>query len=103
MDVMESELARTLAEVPQYKYVQCFGLYGTYEDALQWLKKPESAAKPKIVLSMGSSIGNFSRADAAAFLKKLAGTFGAQDALLIGLDACQESDKVYRAYNDSEG
>jgi len=36
-------------------------------------------------------------------LKKLAGTFGAQDALLIGLDACQESDKVYRAYNDSEG
>ena len=52
---------------------------------------------------LGSSIGNLSRPEAAEFLKGFSTILGEKDAMLIGVDACQERDKVYHAYNDREG
>ncbi len=52
---------------------------------------------------MGSSIGNIDRAEAADFLKEFSKALRDQDSMLIGIDACQESDKVYHAYNDKQG
>ncbi|KAH9820884.1 Histidine-specific methyltransferase, SAM-dependent [Teratosphaeria destructans] len=104
LDLMESELARTLAQVPSYEHVKCSGLHGTYDDGLAWLQRHENAVNPKVIMSIGSSIGNFTRSDAARFLKRFAQALNPSDAfLLIGVDACQEPDRVYRAYNDSEG
>jgi len=100
---MKSELERTLADVPTYKYVKCFGLHGTYDDGLAWMQTPQNAAKPKAILSLGSSIGNFTREEAPAFLAQYMSFLGPRDMLLIGLDACQEPEKVYLAYNDSDG
>jgi uncharacterized SAM-dependent methyltransferase len=59
---MESELERTLAAVPEgaFKHVKCFGLLGTYDDGLEWLKQKKNASRPKIIVSLGSSIGNVS-------------------------------------------
>ncbi|KAJ5328675.1 Methyltransferase domain of unknown function DUF2260 [Penicillium brevicompactum] len=54
-------------------------------------------------MSMGSSIGNFERASAAEFLGGFSKLLAPSDFLLIGLDACKNHDKVFRAYNDSEG
>ena len=51
----------------------------------------------------GSSIGNFPRDEAAAFLRRIAASLGPRDNLLLGVDACQDAEKVYSAYNDSEG
>lgn len=105
LDLMESELERTLAAVPEgtFKHVKCFGLLGTYDDGLDWLKRPENAKRPKTIMSMGSSIGNFPRNEAADFLKQFAAILGDSDSLVIGLDACQQPDRVYRAYNDYKG
>jgi len=103
LDLMKSELERTLADVPTYAYVQCAGLHGTYDDGLVWLQKPQNAGKPKAILSIGSSIGNFTRDEAPGFLGQFVNILGPQDVLLIGLDACQEPSKVYQAYNDSDG
>ena len=52
---------------------------------------------------MGSSIGNFNRTEAADFLKGFSDVLRGQDSMLIGIDACQENDKVYHAYNDKQG
>ena len=52
---------------------------------------------------MGSSIGNINRTEAADFLKELSEVLQGQDSMLIGIDACQESDKVFHAYNDKQG
>jgi uncharacterized SAM-dependent methyltransferase len=52
---------------------------------------------------MGSSIGNFTRHDAAKFLSNFATVLAPGDTLLIGIDACKDSNKVYHAYNDREG
>lgn len=83
--------------------MRCHGLLGTYDDGLAWLKKTANLGRPKCILWMGSSIGNLDRTGAAEFLKGFSGVLRNQDAMLIGIDACQESEKVYRAYNDKQG
>ncbi|RMZ14198.1 hypothetical protein D0864_00247 [Hortaea werneckii] len=103
LDLMEPELERTLAEVPQYQHVKCNGLLGTYDDGLAWLRNSENVNRPKSILSMGSSIGNFTRDEAAGFLRQFAAILGPRDNLMIGVDGCEDPQKVYRAYNDSEG
>ena len=105
LDLSLPELKRTLAAVrpDDYQHVRFRGLYGTYNDGLAWLKLPENVARPKVVLSLGSSIGNFSRPDAESFLRGFSVVLGPDSKMLIGLDACQDEDKVYHAYNDREG
>jgi EasF-like predicted methyltransferase len=104
LDLMHDELVRTLELVPEgtYKYVRCAGLWGTYDDGLAWLKQPKNAARPKAILSMGSSIGNFTPSDAVAFLAEFAAELTPDDLMLIALDGCQDADKVYHAYNDEK-
>ena len=103
LDVNLSELQRTLAAVPKYNHVKCFGLLGTYDDGLVWLKTPHISSRVKIVMSMGSSIGNFDRRDAARFLDNVANAMGESGSILIGIDSCQDSNRVYKAYNDCNG
>ncbi|RDW69485.1 hypothetical protein BP6252_08505 [Coleophoma cylindrospora] len=103
LDLSLTELQRTLANVPPFQYVKCHGLHGTYDDGLDWLKLPEHASRPKVVMSLGSSIGNFHRYEAPAFLKSFAEALQPSDSLLVGLDACDDPKKVYHAYNDHQG
>ncbi|KAL2159435.1 hypothetical protein VTH06DRAFT_2440 [Thermothelomyces fergusii] len=103
LDLSRQELERTLAQLPRYKHVRAHGLLGTYDDGRLWIKDPAVAARQKCILSLGSSIGNFDRREAAAFLKSFADVLGPADAMLIGLDACDDPAKVYHAYNDKEG
>lgn len=105
LDLSQQELERTLAAVPEgtFQNVKCFGLLGTYDDGLAWLKEPVNTDKPKTIISLGSSIGNFDRAEAAQFISKFADILTPTDTMLLGLDACTDADKVYHAYNDREG
>lgn len=102
---MQSELERTLAAVPKnaFKHVVCGGLWGTYDDGLEWLKQPENAKRPKAILSLGSSIGNFTRDEAAGFIAQFAETLKPTDSFILGIDACQDPEQVYNAYNDRHG
>ena len=83
--------------------MRCHGLFGTYHDGLAWMKKATNVGKAKCILWMGSSIGNLDRTEAADFLKSIFEVLQGQDSMLIGIDACQEGDKVYHAYNDKRG
>ncbi|KAL2021332.1 hypothetical protein VTK56DRAFT_7303 [Thermocarpiscus australiensis] len=103
LDLSRQELERTLAQLPHYKHVRAHGLLGTYDDGREWLKEPSNASTQKCILSLGSSVGNFDRSDAAAFIKTFADVLGPGDTMLIGLDACDNPAKVYHAYNDKEG
>ncbi|KAI1142131.1 C-type lectin protein [Hypoxylon sp. FL0543] len=103
LDLSEDELSRTLAQLPTYRHVRCHGLLGTYDDGREWLKNPQISSKRKCVLSLGSSIGNFHRDEAASFLKGFADVLQPADSFLIGLDSCTDPSKVYHAYNDKSG
>ncbi|KAI9694075.1 MAG: hypothetical protein M1822_003346 [Bathelium mastoideum] len=108
LDLDLQELKRTFAEVQSgsttaYTYVKLFGLHGTYDDGLEWLQRAENLARPKTLLWLGSSIGNFTRPEAGEFLQTCAGALGPRDQLVVGVDGCKDPHRVYHAYNDREG
>jgi L-histidine Nalpha-methyltransferase / hercynylcysteine S-oxide synthase len=105
LDLSLSELERTFSKiaVDDFRHVKFSALHGTYDDGLAWLSKTVSPTTPTCVLTLGSSIGNFSRGEAALFLQSFANVLGPADLLLVGLDACQVPERVYRAYNDGQG
>jgi EasF-like predicted methyltransferase len=105
LDLSRLELQRTFAELDlvSYKYVTFNALHGTYRDGLVWLTKPENQSKAKCIVSLGSSIGNFTREEAAKFLSTFRALLGPTDLIIVGLDSCQDPRRVYAAYNDSQG
>lgn len=116
LDLSEPELRRSLEQVPpgMFKHVRCHGLLGTYDDGQRWLQRAENVHRPKCVVSLGSTIGSFSRRDAAEFLFDLGRSLNCKVAalepghaevssLLVGLDACTDEQRVFGAYNDPGG
>lgn len=107
LDLSYVELVRTLSAIPPnaYKHVECFGLLGTYDDGLSWLQSPSphTSDRTKVIMSMGSSIGNFPRNEATEFIAGFAEAIGQDDVMLIGIDGCKDADRVYQAYNDARG
>lgn len=57
----------------------------------------------KVGFFPGSSIGNFSRADAKEFLSRVREQLDDDGALLIGVDMKKDEDVLNRAYNDAAG
>lgn len=105
LDLSLSELQRTFAEVSvdDFNHVGLHGLHGTYDDALAWLKDPQNRKRPTVILTLGSSIGNFDRSAAAEFLTQYSKLLGPSDMLVVGLDGCKDPERVHKAYNDSQG
>jgi len=104
VDLSLPELKRTFSEIPTqgYTHVKCFGLYGTYDHALEWLKSSHVSAKPKTILWLGSSMGNFKRHELPPFLAGFRDALQPGNTMLIGIDSCKDPDRVFHAYNDRE-
>jgi dimethylhistidine N-methyltransferase len=66
---------------------------------------PDLNALPgrKLVLFIGSTIGNFEPAEALAFLQSVHQSLQPGDALLIGFDLIKDADVLHAAYNDAQG
>lgn len=74
---------------------------GDYFKALNKMKLEASAVK--LVLFMGATIGNFTRAEALQFLKKLREELNPSDYLLVGFDLKKNPQTILDAYNDPAG
>jgi len=99
LDVMEKELIKSLESLGSYKNISTHGFWGTYDDGMdQLLTFPKST--PKVILWMGSSIGNLSRQEAQEFLIKLQSKLNINDHLLVGIDLRNSSERLSLAYND---
>ena len=61
------------------------------------------AERPKLVLWLGSNIGNFERSEAAAFLGQVRGTMTSADRLLVGIDLRKDRAVLEAAYDDAQG
>jgi dimethylhistidine N-methyltransferase len=57
----------------------------------------------KLVLFIGSTIGNFEPDEAMAFLKSVHRSLQPGDALLIGFDLIKDAGVLHAAYNDAQG
>ena len=105
LDLSKPELHRTFKELDTstFKYVRFNAFHGTYDDGLAWLSAPEHQDKVNVVMSLGSSIGNFNRTEAAEFLWGFSQSLKPCDIFLIGIDATSDGERIYKAYNDSYG
>lgn len=85
------------AELPGLEVVP---LQGRYRAALKGIKaRPER----KLMLFLGSSIGNFDPPDSAALLRDLRAALSPEDALLLGTDLRKDPALLLPAYDDAQG
>jgi dimethylhistidine N-methyltransferase len=87
-----------LADYPRLDIV---GIAGTYEEGLGAL--PGLGPAPKLILWLGSNVGNFTRPAAAAFLREVRGRMGPRDRFLLGVDLRKDPAVLALAYDDPAG
>lgn len=74
---------------------------GDYFQILGTLKT--SSQRRKILLFLGSNIGNFSRANALEFFRHLRAVMNPDDLLFVGFDLQKDPRVIVRAYDDAQG
>lgn len=72
---------------------------GDYFDTLSRIPSD----KPKLVLFLGSNLGNFEGRSAANFVRKIKQQLAPGDRLILGLDLMKNPKKILAAYNDTTG
>jgi dimethylhistidine N-methyltransferase len=81
--------------------VKTKGLVGEY---LEMLKSViEWSSSPKVILFLGSTIGNLDSNDALTFCKMINSLLSPGDLLFIGFDLKKDPDTILAAYNDKQG
>ena len=80
-------------------------IHGDYTHVLAsaQLDNPESEGARKVIMFLGSNLGNYTESQALAFLRLIRGTMRRNDALLIGLDLQKDPDIIRAAYDDAGG
>jgi dimethylhistidine N-methyltransferase len=94
LNLLEKDLAKELPNV-SVKTQQ-----GDYFEVLANLSKSK---KPKIILFLGSNIGNMTDNLATQFIYNLGDNLQTGDKLLLGVDLIKSKQIVLPAYNDSKG
>lgn len=76
-------------------------LHGDYFQVLNALNKKSD--QRKVIMFLGSNIGNFATGQATGFLASMANNLNQGDKLLIGIDLKKDPQVILKAYNDPEG
>lgn len=80
--------------------VNVLPIQGTYFEALKEIKHRKNR---KVILFLGSNIGNLEHDQAVGFMKKIQQLMQPNDLLLIGFDQKKNPKTILDAYNDQEG
>src|SRR5690606_167622 len=94
-ELLEAKLPKLLPSI------KIKGLNGEYIAMLEQLAKHGS--KPKLILFLGSNIGNMNLDEAALFCEKVRKLMNPGDLFFIGFDLKKEPFTILTAYNDSAG
>jgi L-histidine Nalpha-methyltransferase len=97
-EAIDSLTEKFQAEFPR---LQMKAKTGDYFQILETLKT--EARRKKILLFLGSNIGNFSREQALNFFRRLRHVMNPDDLLFIGFDLQKDPHVILRAYDDAQG
>ncbi len=79
-------------------------LHGMQGEYLAMLNQSKTqSAKPKLVLFLGSNVGNIPLGETGAFLSSIRNCLNVHDILMIGMDLKKNPHIIRRAYNDRDG
>ena len=92
------EARRRIGE--EQPHVSCMPIVSDYTKDMSDV---HSISGRRLVLYIGSSIGNFEPAEAAKLLRRLRGQLAAGDLLLLGVDHVKDRFTLLKAYNDAAG
>ncbi len=102
VDISENALAGLVNKLEQeLPELRSSPWQGTYFAVLAEIGQMKD--QRKVVLFLGSNIGNLLHPQALSFLKKLRQTMGREDLLFIGFDQKKDPATVQAAYDDPEG
>lgn len=91
----------TQALLREYPALEIEAVAGDYQDGLH--RVDQGVDRPRLILWLGSSIGNLHRPEAAAFLRHVRATMRPKDRLLVGIDLRKDPAVLQRAYDDAQG
>lgn len=102
IDISEGALKKLVADIRKdIPGIQVEGRAGDYFDMIGDYK--DSDPVKKIVLFLGSNIGNFNKELSLDFLHRLKESLNPNDLLFIGFDLKKDPEVILRAYNDPHG
>ena len=84
----------------KYPNLEIISVAAEYHEGLRQLDMHNE--RPKLIIWLGSSIGNFKPEDAIAFIKKVVKILSPNDFFLIGFDLQKEKIRLLKAYNDAQ-
>jgi dimethylhistidine N-methyltransferase len=96
--VLEDSSRDLLRDFPKLEIV---AFEAEYQEAMRNLQV--AGDRPKLILWLGSNVGNFDRSSAATFLGNLRNSLSPSDRLLIGFDLRKDRATLEQAYDDSRG
>ena len=84
----------------EFKDLQVKPKQGKYFQVLQDIKQNKT---PKVILFLGSNLGNMPDEEAKRFMQQLSEALQTRDKVVLGLDLIKSEDIVLPAYNDASG
>ena len=102
IDISSSMISYLENDMP--KRVPNLKVHGLAGEYLEQVREAHRLSKrKKVILFLGSSIGNFELHEAHNFLRKLYDEIKTGDVVLVGFDLKKNPHQILKAYNDSEG
>ena len=84
-----------------YQDLEVLGVWAEYQEGLERVR--ETVPGSKLILWLGSSVGNFDREGAAQFLKQVREGMDRKDRFLMGVDLRKDRGVLEAAYDDAQG
>lgn len=103
IDISPTALKRSQDELRELPFVTFAGFESEYLHGLRLVADSRIQGAPILVLFLGSSIGNFSRAAGEELLSRVRKVLQPGDGLLIGTDLVKPAAVLERAYADPIG
>lgn len=95
---LENGTRQLLRDYPRLRVV---GVVGEFEDGLRYMTR--EAGGPRLVVFLGSTIGNFTEDEIASFFTMLRRHLRPIDRFLLGVDLIKDPAVLEAAYDDAQG
>lgn len=104
IDISRTALRQCASELAAaYPAVRVAAVCADYSRPLQLPKIDDGSARRRVIYFPGSTIGNFTRPEALAFLHHAHAIAGPGGAMLVGVDLKKDHARLHAAYNDAQG
>src|SRR5262245_13637761 len=102
IDICRPVLEESAADLLQsFPHLEIVAVAAEYHEGLRHLQSESD--RPRLILWLGSNIGNFTRTEAATFLRRIQGTMTPADRMLVGVDLRKDRAVLEPAYDDAAG